>query len=345
MKKFCVVRFVEEDAVAVVPSCWLKGNAKQNSKGYLQGMFYWPPSAFRGQKLVRAIMSEHPPSANFGILEAVILKTKDTPFFTFQLTRGFRPEQRQGPEKTTSYDAGAISFRDDEAADDLSPLLAPRTIRSSENVFADSLSEEANPDVWLAPEDSGDRSAPTCSDKDTARAILRELHDIKQQNIALMKIVKQKGTQASTVMMEDLPLHTEEEVKSIESRLEDKELYSDLVAAFSFLGGNQLRQKVTVMMRRLLSDSLGQQYSCFGAKGKRPFCSLNICGVLKDAIRRNRGTAHATDREIESCIRTWLKNCVTRISLRQKGGSENHAPSTPNSTTDHRLGRHQQQRN
>ncbi|KAK4882171.1 hypothetical protein RN001_005490 [Aquatica leii] len=92
----------------------------------------------------------------------------------------------------------------------------------------------------------------------------------------------------------------------------DKRLQGLMVNELSRMGGRDPKQMTKKIMYRVITNKTGQLYSWEGAKGKRPFKVLTLSKIILNAVRKNPGTAEATDLTIIDTIKSWLVKAKAR---------------------------------
>ncbi|KAH6925051.1 hypothetical protein HPB50_000211 [Hyalomma asiaticum] len=85
-------------------------------------------------------------------------------------------------------------------------------------------------------------------------------------------------------MLSLLPLAIDSDLEELEQYLQTPKNRTDLVAHFSRLGGSSLQDALRQLMRRYMADTLAQEFSLTGRKGKRPFNTLQLLQVITGKI-------------------------------------------------------------
>ncbi|KAK4881485.1 hypothetical protein RN001_004804 [Aquatica leii] len=97
------------------------------------------------------------------------------------------------------------------------------------------------------------------------------------------------------------------------------------------VGGNDLRSCVANMMRRLMSDSLGEMFSYSGKTindtKKLPFSKHKLCRSVHVAARKL--FKDATDDKIKGLMCNWLQQAKTRRTRRDKCHENQSVTMTP----------------
>ncbi|XP_043954449.1 extensin-3 [Gambusia affinis] len=115
------------------------------------------------------------------------------------------------------------------------------------------------------------------------------------------------------LLLSSFPLNDQQSVEEMEAELrENPELHKQLSAALALKGGGSLNECVGRIMAALLTHSLSKQMNWLGVNGKIGFQHLHIKKLVTVAVRRNRLTSKATDKEIDMKITKWLQNASDR---------------------------------
>ncbi|KAL1482545.1 hypothetical protein MTO96_033724, partial [Rhipicephalus appendiculatus] len=115
-------------------------------------------------------------------------------------------------------------------------------------------------------------------------------------------------------MLSLLPLAIHSDLEELEQYLHTPKNRSDLVAHFSRLGGSSLQDALRQLMRRYIADTLAQDFSLTGRKGKRPFNTLHLLEVITETLKKVFATA--TEVEIHNGIADWLRYAPSRQKKR-----------------------------
>ncbi|XP_064465430.1 uncharacterized protein LOC135376937 [Ornithodoros turicata] len=100
-----------------------------------------------------------------------------------------------------------------------------------------------------------------------------------------------------------------------------------LRAFFCKFGGRHAKEKTVVALQHLMGDTVAEQFSWYGKKGKMKFYELNSCDILLKALCRARtrskasGTAADTTptyKEVEAAVKDWLRRAKERRASRSK---------------------------
>ncbi|XP_064460138.1 uncharacterized protein LOC135370340 [Ornithodoros turicata] len=98
-----------------------------------------------------------------------------------------------------------------------------------------------------------------------------------------------------------------------------------MVEELAHLGGSEVRQSMRKILEYLLTDYVAAEFSWLGQKGKRKFWQLKPPQLIIRAVRKNIRLSAATRYEVESVIKTWLRNAKERCT--SKRAVTDHPPS------------------
>ncbi|XP_070385174.1 uncharacterized protein [Dermacentor albipictus] len=155
--------------------------------------------------------------------------------------------------------------------------------------------------------------------------LLKEVKGIRAQVDGLEKSIqrieqaitenKQPCAQpVSSAILELLPLATHQRLEELQWQLHDEKNRTDLMAHLSRIGGTSVQDSVRKIMRRCMCDTLAQDFSLTGRKGKRPFIGLYLLQVLTETLKSN--FAQATESQIHLSIAEWLRYAPSRQKKR-----------------------------
>ncbi|XP_064462703.1 uncharacterized protein LOC135373419 [Ornithodoros turicata] len=156
------------------------------------------------------------------------------------------------------------------------------------------------------------------SQEECNKQILRLLHVLRltqqQHGEILQELCKQRVVinEATEVpLLVESPFTLVETLEAFNTSLDEiKE--RRLVKELAQLGGNDVRVATRRMLGYLMKDETAAEYSWLGKKGKRKFAFLKFPQVIVKAIRMNKNMSMATQDEVESTIKTWLRHAKER---------------------------------
>ncbi|XP_042912825.2 uncharacterized protein, partial [Parasteatoda tepidariorum] len=100
-----------------------------------------------------------------------------------------------------------------------------------------------------------------------------------------------------------LPISSMEDIDQVEKELADSKTQEILIKRLSTCGGGTVDATVKRTLVKLLSNSVAENFSWLGAKGKRNFSLLKLSAIVFSAVRRNPSVRdHATDHDIEKSV-------------------------------------------
>ncbi|KAK4885230.1 hypothetical protein RN001_001501 [Aquatica leii] len=158
--------------------------------------------------------------------------------------------------------------------------------------------------------------------KEFEEIVLEQLLLIKEQNNKLLAILTAKNTKSASgyripELSVNLPVHSKQELDSLCADLLDDNTVTELSSYFSTIGGCNLVTKVNNILKRSMSNSVAAQISFRGKTlGKQAFHDLK----LKEVVVCTAKLAHpsATEKEIEDCMKIWLKHAPQRYKTDMK---------------------------
>lgn len=104
-----------------------------------------------------------------------------------------------------------------------------------------------------------------------------------------------------------LPLKDLSSLQNMEDNLRSTpDLHKQLVNTLALKGGADVHECVWRIMYGLFTNSLAKKVNMRGVNGKTGFLRLQIRDVVIAAVRRNRLTSEATEKEIDSTVKRWL---------------------------------------
>ncbi|XP_054912105.1 uncharacterized protein LOC129376524 [Poeciliopsis prolifica] len=165
-----------------------------------------------------------------------------------------------------------------------------------------------------SPPAPGSHRHSSCFHLSLLKSILMNQEVLMDQIKIIYKSIQGLQTPSGDeLLLKSFPLNSQQSVEDMEAQLHDNpELHNQLSAALALQGGGSLNECVGRIMAALLTHSLSQQMNWRGVNGKIGFQRLHMKKLVTMAVRRNRLTATATDREIEARITKWLQNAADR---------------------------------
>ncbi|KAK6322546.1 hypothetical protein J4Q44_G00073380 [Coregonus suidteri] len=78
-----------------------------------------------------------------------------------------------------------------------------------------------------------------------------------------------------------------------------REFRQKMIDYLGLKGGCDVKESVWRIMAHIISHDLSKTMNWRGINGKVPFCQLQLKEIVNAAVRRNRLTSDATDKEVE----------------------------------------------
>ncbi|KAF5277497.1 hypothetical protein FQR65_LT03834 [Abscondita terminalis] len=151
---------------------------------------------------------------------------------------------------------------------------------------------------------------------------LSVLMQIREQNSKILDLLNKKitGSFIDTSDFElpknlpvQLPISTNHELLLLEQYLLIKENLQSMQNYLQTIGGKDTTAKTNRILKMLIRDALAQEYSFFGKRNKKPFY---LMGMKHLVVRSVKATSKdASDKQIEDCIKAWLKHAPQRTKL------------------------------
>ncbi|XP_077486744.1 uncharacterized protein LOC144098059 [Amblyomma americanum] len=151
------------------------------------------------------------------------------------------------------------------------------------------------------------------------RTILKEMAFLKAQNEVIISLFGQGEVDVEEPAQYSYPLMTVNDVEEVEKSLKNSEAArKQLRKVLSHIGGTTVRNTTANMLKHLLHDSVGVNYSLYGQKGKKALVSMELFKVIVQSVRKNPDTHSASDMDARSAVMAWLKNCQARLNTTTK---------------------------
>ncbi|KAJ8972952.1 hypothetical protein NQ317_000786 [Molorchus minor] len=170
--------------------------------------------------------------------------------------------------------------------------------------------------------------AITCSSCSTieglCRRILEEINKNRNKleeltHFVHASIVGKDDVTLTPANVEGMPLNTIEDMDSLETRLGNKQEYANVLNVLKFVGGRDTFDTTRRIMSRVIHNNLALIINWIGRNNKPAFRGYkNILSLISDAVRVNPLAARASEQEIFSIIKVWLRGAVDRDGGRNK---------------------------
>lgn len=350
---FSVVEFTETYEVAIVPSKWLVG------KEY--SMWPTWKSINRTEKAVRQLehpdetFATHPirimyqtdsyQKARDKLKKAEMtsdLQTEDEPDYQPEDKRKRRPTSRyQSISDSSETDTSPVKGKDGDLLENLPkaskksypplPCLPPfpqSSPRPSPQVSPKPTLNLKKPCLQEQPVASPSSKTVSAVEK----KILTVLEDLKaavNHNTKLLNILIKK-TETTTEEFPgselpdgvSLPLNSIEQFEATEELLKNEIIVKQLTSNLGTIGGDSVTECARRTMKYVMSNQLAIQFNWKGLGEKRAFGTSRFLVIIRKAIRKNRLTAMASDSDIDSVIKDWLRFAKDREGGRKKRALE-----------------------
>ncbi|KAM9410464.1 uncharacterized protein KZ484_002511 isoform 2-T3 [Pholidichthys leucotaenia] len=159
----------------------------------------------------------------------------------------------------------------------------------------------------------------------TERMILEQLEELHFKMDHLMAILLNSGNRAhnedtpNDTSIFSLPLSTVEELDTFDQRLQqDSSFKKCVIAKLSMSGGDSVKKTVWRVCGKVFSPDLATQLNWCGRGKKTGIKSRPIQEILISSILRHPALNHATEAEVESGIKNWLRLSQDRLGGRQR---------------------------
>lgn len=130
-----------------------------------------------------------------------------------------------------------------------------------------------------------------------------------QLRIIFKTLQSMKPTEEAEAVLDRnlLPIKDVGSLEDIEEQLRSNpDLQKQLVNKLALKGGVDLHECIWRIMHGLMTNSLARKINMRGINGKIGFQSLHLRNVVIAAVRRNRLTSEASEKDIDSTIKRWL---------------------------------------
>ncbi|XP_054259856.1 uncharacterized protein LOC128984547 [Macrosteles quadrilineatus] len=113
--------------------------------------------------------------------------------------------------------------------------------------------------------------------------IIKELLEsliTKQSSTGNRTVTENDEDMDLSAILGNFPLETSQDLEDVEEKLKEKVIFDLMVKHFSIVGGENTKEAVKRLLRRMFSDELAKNYSYLGFKKKRVFADLRLKSVL-----------------------------------------------------------------
>ncbi|XP_064463675.1 uncharacterized protein LOC135374669 [Ornithodoros turicata] len=365
MAKYCIVEFVEEGSVELVPSNWITGNKCS-----------WPPGP--GDK-THLIKKRQPPGREWKMYKVAVKgaydryedgrRKVDLAQYTSDLDSGQELKKRRiqrptryddedvrysaptpplsFPRASTSHsprndtpdeDDAALSTVSDTIIDDISDIQAAdesvdcgnslRKVHSSASLEID----QERTKQQQQPTRTNRKALPPGEFQHEVLTRLTALRMVLQQQSELLTALSMKCTKDSVILEEGSVFKDQFDDIAALQRFDaslTEATKGSLVRYLSSIGGVSPESCTRRILRTLMSDRVAAEFSWQGKKGKHSFCNLNVSRCIIAAVKSTR---KCSDYTIESAIKDWLRHAPARTRDTSQSSS---AKGSSNETSAH----------
>ncbi|XP_064468828.1 uncharacterized protein LOC135383181 [Ornithodoros turicata] len=148
------------------------------------------------------------------------------------------------------------------------------------------------------------------------RQAMRLLHMMRLTQLQHGEVLEELCSRHTRILehcpsMIQAPFTTTEDLEAFDSTLNESKT-AQLIDELCRLGGNDVGHATRNILCYILTDSLAEQYSWIGQKGKRKFAVLKFPSIIFRAVRANTKTTTANKVEVETHIKAWLRHAKDR---------------------------------
>ncbi|CAH1102781.1 unnamed protein product [Psylliodes chrysocephalus] len=323
---YCLIEFKEKDGggLAVVSDTWLTPRKKQ---------VYWPPYKDNGQFRKALTKGEEVNSETWKLYDIhrtfyecddyakACIKLKKA-----QVTSDIQSDENEEVIQKRRRIPRKLSYSDSEEEDSCKlPRPPPIKLGKTSTPALVNLLSSTSPEVTpsssyiASSQASTDTSRDTTLDRAAYETLLKYVLKVKEQNQQILSLLQKKSTDVPVSMVPsdlpiNFPLNLEEDLRSLENYLNNKENLNVLILYFSQKGAsNELITTVNRTLKHLISNALASQYSYFGKRQKRAFHELKLNELVIGSVKLS--CPACSDKTIEDAIKVWLKHAPYRLKL------------------------------
>ncbi|KAK4885918.1 hypothetical protein RN001_002189 [Aquatica leii] len=143
-----------------------------------------------------------------------------------------------------------------------------------------------------------------------------------EQNLKYLVTMFQQQMGADLTIVNDgnndlgLPITTVGDLTALNNRLEDVNELTKMCQFLQTAGGKDIQDTTRRVLSRIMSNNLAMLYNWSGRNDKTSFSSLKKLLIV--AVRKNPFSKNATQQEIESVVKVWLRNASDRDGGRSR---------------------------
>ncbi|XP_036138287.1 uncharacterized protein LOC114255293 isoform X2 [Monomorium pharaonis] len=142
--------------------------------------------------------------------------------------------------------------------------------------------------------------------------ILNRITALENRMVLLQasNIVPQEAANVIEYEEYDLPLKNMQTLIRLENQLKDSSFADKMVNTLKQVGGVNLSNIISNILKKLLSDDLAQSFSYLGQRNKRNFSALKLCSIMKRVVRIQKPDSN--DAQIAEITSSWLVHAKWR---------------------------------
>ncbi|XP_038063048.1 uncharacterized protein LOC119733746 [Patiria miniata] len=348
---YAVVEFVDVGTVSLVAENWL---AEQDK------MVKWPTKYKSQSRIDKAVQKCEAPTndeyeqfpcrvllktAAFEKGRAKVRQAQDTSDLATEAETEVPPKRRKRPNPRYQMDSSS----DEE----MTPRQAANSQKTMFNIPATSTSFVPSPPASLIQSGSpsgsliqptspsGSLNLPrsfspcTATEKKILTMIERSNMIAAENRAILIQILRKVNVSERDLENGGLPegvtfpLKLLKDVRELEGLVQNFEKEKLLVTYLSNIGGENLGSTVRRILACVLTNDLAKQYNWIGKGTKEAFCKLRMVNVIHRAVRRNPTVRSATNAEIDSIIKDWLRYAKDRDGGRARRAARQSSVNSP----------------
>ncbi|KAK4886367.1 hypothetical protein RN001_002638 [Aquatica leii] len=286
-QSWSVIKFPHEnDAVAAVPTSWLRGN-----------QCYWPP--WIASRINIAIKNCKPPDVETWQIH---------PFTPLRnnVFDDFESAKKKAKKATETSDLESLVESQSELTDNQSHRKKRKTMKTTFTRFA---SFEVSEDDTSCETYAMLPEPPKCkSEFYTLADLAEDINEIKNKLDHNNSNSVEDGKSIFGVV--NLPIDSVTDLQKLEEYLDTDRSMSSAIKEIATSGGKNVYDLVYRATQKLVTNKFAAGYSYFGRGKKLKFSSLKLNGLLIKAALKI--FPNCSEKEAEVTIAKWLRRCAER---------------------------------
>uniref|UniRef100_A0AAV2K4H5 DUF4806 domain-containing protein n=1 Tax=Knipowitschia caucasica TaxID=637954 RepID=A0AAV2K4H5_KNICA len=150
------------------------------------------------------------------------------------------------------------------------------------------------------------------------KEVLTKLEMVLQQNDTILRILQHQATPPGLEEAIDLPLADLPQLLAMEDKLGSPEFRCSLTNYLGTIGGTNVQDTTSRILKKILSHSLAQKMNWRGVNGKTALATLHLRKVVVGAVRKNPIIGFTTEAEVEDKMKRWLQLSADREGGRKR---------------------------